>query len=163
MFAQSLYRTCIPAEAGITLPNYVYETPEFQNDRNDEIFWNYNEAVKLCVSRISRFSKVAISAVRKCAQAVTIMYCHNYFPSCDRTQSVYKEQKMCHESCLDLTHMCGKLWEMFVRYYTIEYPGTKKLWRCELQPTRNAGDSPECWYFNGLANSAGNIIINSLI
>jgi hypothetical protein len=145
VFAQSLYKTCIPAEAGITLPNYVYETPEFQNDRNDEIFWNYNEAVKLCVSRISRFSKVAISAVRKCAQAVTIMYCHNYFPSCDRTQSVYKEQKVCHESCLDLTHMCGKLWEMSVRYRTIEHPEEKKLYRCELQPTRNAGDSPECW------------------
>jgi hypothetical protein len=57
--------------------------------------------------------------------------------------------------------MCGKLWEIWENYYTIEYPEAKKLLFGELQPTRNAGDSPECWYFNGLANSAGNIIINS--
>ena len=179
-----MYRTCIPAEAeptlnssscyplvnftrpfcqnhGITFPNYVYGTAYYQNDRNDEINRDYDAAVKIGVSRISRLSNVAISTVRKCAEDVTILYCHHYFPSCDRTQNVYKEQKICHDSCLDLTHMCGKLWEIFVRYYTIKHPGTKKLYRCELQPTRNAGDSPECWYFNGLANSTGNVIINS--
>jgi hypothetical protein len=133
----------------------------YQNDRNDEINRDYDAGAEIGVSRISRLSNVAISSVRKCAQAVTIWYCHFYFPRCDRTQSVYKEQKMCHKSCLDLTHMCGKLLEMFIKYYTIEYTGTKKLYRCELQPTRNAGDSPEWWYFNGVANSTGNIIVNS--
>jgi hypothetical protein len=89
------------------------------------------------------------------------VYCRQYFPSCDRTQSVFKEQKICRESYLELINMGGKLFEIWENYYTIEYPEVKKVLRGELQPTRNAGDSPECWYFNGLANSAGNITINS--
>ena len=184
VIVQSLYRTCIPAEAeptlnssscyplvnftrpfcqnlGITLPNYVYQTPDYQNEKNDEANADFDILEKANASKISRFFKVDISTVRKCGQALPIWYCHLYFPSCDRTQSVFKEQKICRESYLELTHMCGKLWEIWERYYTIEYPEAKKLLLGELQPTRNAGDSPECWYFNGLANSAGNIIINS--
>ncbi|CAB4014749.1 coadhesin-like isoform X2, partial [Paramuricea clavata] len=167
--------TCLPAEAeptlnssscyplvnftlpacenvGITLPNYVYQTPDFQNNRNDRANMDYDTwDVKIGASKISRFLKVDISTVRKCGQAFAILYCHLYFPSCDRTQSVFKEQKICHESCLHLTRMCGELWEMFVKSYTIRHPKAEetKLLRCELQPTRNAGDSPECWYFSG--------------
>ena len=116
--------------------------------------------VKIGAFKISRFLKVDISTVRKCGQAFAILYCHQYFPSCDRTQSVFKEQKMCHESCLHLTRMCGELWEMFVKSYTIRYPEETRLLRCELQPTRNAGDSPECWYFSGDTKSTGNIAHN---
>jgi hypothetical protein len=182
VFAQSLYRTCIPAEAEptlnsssscyplvnfarpfcqnheITLPSYVYDTPYRQNDRNDEGNKDFDEIVKMGLSRISRFSEVDISIVRKCLQAATIWYCRQYFPSCDRTQSVFKEQKICRESCLTLTRTCGKLWGMFVKFHTVRFPDSKKLYQCELQPYRNAGNSPECWYFNGLANSTGNII-----
>ena len=184
MIAQSLYRTCIPAEAeptlnssscyplvnftrpfcqnrGITLPNYVYGTPYHQNKKNDIANSDFDRLGKLDESKISRFIKVDISTFRKCVQTYAIVYCRQYFPSCDRTQSVFKEQKTCRESYLELAHMCGKLWEMLVKAYTIEYPEAKKLLLGELQPTRNAGDSPECWYFNGVANSAGNIIINS--
>jgi hypothetical protein len=146
---------------GITLPNYVYQTPDYQNNRNDEANMDFDRLGKLDALKISHFFKVDISTVRKCAQALPIWYCHLYFASCDRTQSVFKEQNICHESYLDLTHVCGKLWEIFVRYYIIQFPEAKKLLRGELQPTRNAGDSPECWYFNGLANSAGNVIVNS--
>ena len=183
MVAQSLYRTCIPAEAeptlnssscyplvnftrpfcqnhGITLPNYVYQTPDYQNNRNDEANADFDGLGKVGASKISRFFKVDISTVRKCMQALPIWYCHLYFPSFDRTQSVFKEQKICRESYLELAHMCGELWEIWERYYIIEYPEEEKLLRCELQPTRNAGDSPECWYFNGLANSTGNVIVN---
>ncbi|CAB4019965.1 Hypothetical predicted protein [Paramuricea clavata] len=49
--------------------------------------------------------------------------------------------------------MCGKLFEAFLRHYIIKFPEDKKLLSGELQPTRNAGNSPECWYFNELANS----------
>jgi hypothetical protein len=67
------------------------------------------------------------------------------------------EQKICHESCLELIHICHKAWKMFFKYYTIRFPEERKFLLCELQPYRNAGDSPECRYFNGLANSTGNI------
>ncbi len=36
-------------------------------------------------------------------------------------------------------------------------PGMTIGLSCELQQYRIAGDSPECWYINTLANSAGNI------
>ncbi|CAB3998513.1 partial [Paramuricea clavata] len=173
---QDKNRTCIPAEAeptlnssscyplvnftrpfcqnhGITLPNYVFQTPKYQNKRNDRANKYYDVLAKISVSKISRYLKVDINTIRKCLQAYPTGYCRYYFPSCDRTQSVFKEQKLCHESCLELTHICGELWKVFERYYAIRHPGRKKPFRCELQPPRNAGDSPECWYFNGDANS----------
>ena len=185
MLAQSLYRTCIPAEAeptlnssscyplvnftrpfcqnhGITLPKYVFQTPKYQNKRNDRANKDYDVLVKIGASKISSFLKVDINTIRKCIQAYPTGYCRYYFPSCDRTQSVFKEQKLCRESCLELTHICGELWKMFERYYAIRHPGRKKPLRCELQPPRNAGDSPECWYFNGDANSTGNIIMGEV-
>jgi hypothetical protein len=55
------------------------------------------------------------------------------------------------------------LWEVIIKSYIIRKPWEKKLYRWELQPYRNAGDSPECWYFNGLANSAGNIIMGQCV
>ena len=39
-------------------------------------------------------------------------------------------------------------------------PESKKLVHCELQPFRNAGDSPECWY-SDFKESAGNEIMNT--
>ncbi|XP_028409307.1 SCO-spondin-like [Dendronephthya gigantea] len=50
--------------------------------------------------------------------------------------------------------MCEEFWIIFAKAYVIRYPGlmTKKLVRCELQPFRNAGDTPECWYHQ-LTNS----------
>ncbi|CAB4004558.1 coadhesin-like isoform X2 [Paramuricea clavata] len=181
VIVQSLYRyrtnrTCIPAEAeptlkssscyplvnftrpfcqnhGITLPNYVYQTPDYQNNRNNEANADYDAVVKIGASQLNRFFEVDIGTIRKCAQVLPIVYCHLFFPSCDRTQSVFKEQKICRESYLELPHMCGKLFEMFLRYYIIKFPEKKKLYLGELQPTRNAGDSPECWYFNELAKS----------
>ncbi|CAB4033190.1 angiopoietin-1 receptor-like, partial [Paramuricea clavata] len=142
---------------GIALPNYVYQTPDQQNNRNHEANKDDDIIMKLGgPSSISRNLEVDINTVRKCLQAVAIGYCHLNFPSCDRTDSVFKEQKICRESCLELTHMCGELWEMFVRWYAVGHPyhPEKKAFRCELQPSRNAGDSPECWYFNGNASSA---------
>jgi hypothetical protein len=182
MLIQSLYRTCIPAEAepilnssscyplvnfsrpfcknhGITLPNYVYKTPSYQNWKNDEGNKDYDGFLKLGASRISRLFKVDITTVRKCFQLVIIGFCHYVFPSCDRTQSVFKEQKICRESCLEFLHDCHKIGKIFVKYFIIRYPEKAKLYSCELQPYRNAGDSPECWYYNGPTNSTGNIIM----
>ena len=182
MFAQSLYRTCIPAEAeptlnssscyplvnfsrpfcqnhGITLPNYVYKTPSYQNWKNNEGNKDFDGLERLGVLKLSLFFKVEISTVRKCVQFAIIAYCHHMFPSCDRTQSVFKEQKICRESCLEVMHVCHKIWKLFARYITIRSPEKTKLLSCELQPYRNAGDSPECWYYNGPTNSTGNIIM----
>ncbi|CAB3986567.1 partial [Paramuricea clavata] len=98
---------------GIALPNYVYQTPDQQNNRNHEANKDYDVIVKLGgASSISRSVEVDINTVRKCLEAIAIGYCHLNFPSCDRTDSMFKEQKICRESCLELTHMCGELWKM---------------------------------------------------
>ena len=180
MSAQSLYRTCIPAEAeptlnssscyplvnftrpfcqnhGINLPNYVYRTPYDQNRKNYDFNKMNDGLVKLGVLKISSLIDVDINTLRKCVQISAILVCRSSFPSCDRTQSVFKEQTICRESCLESIHVCHKMWEIVERYYTIRYPEKKKLFNCELQPYRNAGHSPECWYFNGFANYIGNM------
>ena len=94
----------------------------------------------------------------KCRQALIIFVCQEQFPSCDRTQSVFSKQKMCRESCLDIIRICSKLYLLVFKYYIIQHPETKKKYHCEIQPYRNAGDSPECSYLTELANVSGNIL-----
>ena len=177
------YRTCIPAEAeptlnssscyplvnftrpfcqnhGIALPNYVYKTPGSQYWRNGEDNKIFDGFEKFGPSKINLYFNVntSIATIRKCGQAVIIFFCHEHFPSCDRTQSIFRKQTLCRESCLDVMRICGKLYQLFFKYYTIQFPETKKKYRCELQPYRNAGDSPECSYLTELANVSGNIV-----
>lgn len=141
---------------GIALPNYVYKTPRHQIRRNKE-FNKLNETLeRLGESKIIRLLKTSTTTWRRCARFFTTLVCRFDFPSCDRTQSVYKEQKPCRESCLDVRHICRKIWEVFAKVTTIRRrkAKTKKLVKCELQPYRNAGDSPECWY-DDFINSTG--------
>ena len=175
-----VYRTCIPAEAeptlnssscyplvnftrpfcqnhGITLPNYVYQTPYYQNKKNYDFNQAYDGLKRLGVSKLSSLFNVDISTTRKCIQLFAIFCCHHRFPSCDGTQGVFKKQTICRESCLELTHICHKISDIFVQYDLIRFPKHKKLYDCELKHRRNAGDSPECWYFNGFANYTGKI------
>ena len=175
------YRTCTPAEAepilkssscyplvhfkrpfcqnhGIVLSNYVYNTPANQDRRNHDINSNYDRVMKMDVIQISSFFKVNVTTVKKCIKALSLLFCHFYFPRCDGTQSVYRRQYICRESCLELTHICGNIWKMLERYFLLQFPKMAKLVNCELQPYRNAGDSPECWYYNEFSNSTGNVL-----
>ena len=143
---------------GITLPSYVYKTPRSQSWKNDEGNKDFDGVERFSSFKISAYFDVDITTVRKCLQITATWFCHQYFPSCDGTQSVFMEQKICRESCLELIHICDKAWKLFFTYYTIRFPEEKKFLLCELQPYRYTGDSPECRYFNGLANSTGDII-----
>ncbi len=143
---------------GIILPSYVYDTPERQINRNREITRDYHIYVMIGASKLSHLFKEDINRVEKCMENILIFYCRYYFPRCDQTQSVFKRQKVCHESCLKLTHICGEMWKLFITTSKTRSPGSKISLSCELQQYRNAGDSPECWYINTLANSTGNII-----
>ncbi len=142
---------------GIILPSYVYNTPERQINRNSEINKDYDYYVMLGASKLSHFFKLDINRFEKCWDNILIFYCRYYFPRCDQTQSVFKRQKICHESCLKLAQICGGLWKLIITTQKIRFPGMTIGLSCELQQYRNAGDSPECWYINTLANSAGNI------
>ena len=171
-------KTCIPAEAepslklsscyplvnftrpfcqnhGITLPSYVYRTPA------DQIWNNYRgnrdiaSVEEIAISRISRFLNMDVATCRKCFQALITCICHDHFPSCDRTQSVFLEQKLCREPCLKAIHICGKIYDLLLKLMATRYPKRKKEFRCRLQPYRNAGDSPECYYYSLRTNSTG--------
>ena len=146
---------------GITLPSYVYGTPEHQINRNSEINKDYDFYVMLGgASKVSHLLHEDINRVKKCIEIALIGYCRYSFPRCDETQSVFKRQKICRESCLKLTHICGKLWKLVITANKIRPMGIE-MNSCELQPYRNAGDSPECWYMNTIANSTGNIILGN--
>ena len=174
-------KTCIPAEAepslkssscyplvnftrpfcqnhGITLPSYVYKTPADQILKNDEGNANVDGFEKVGASRVIRFFNISFANFRKCAQVGVANYCHAYFPSCDRTQNVIVEQKVCRESCLEAINVCGKIYDLLFKYLEKRFPKRKKRYRCELQPYRNAGDSPECHYYSLLTNSTGKTI-----
>ena len=176
------YRTCISAEAepilnssgcyplvnftrpfcenhGVTLSDYIYKTPHKQSYHNDEINKAYDQLVRIGVRKINRMLHLDNETAIKCAHAFVPFICHVYFPSCEGTGNEYKEQKICRETCLDLIRICGwKIWDFVVKAFEIRYsdPESKKLVHCKLQPYRNAGDSPECWY-SDLEDSAGDI------
>ena len=141
---------------GIILPSYVYTTPERQINRNNEINKDYDYYVMFGASKLSHFFKLDINRVKQCVEIVLIFYCRYHFPRCDQTQSVFKRQKICRESCLKLAHICGEIWKLFITTNKVRFPRNNDS--CEPKPYRNAGDSPECWYFNTPANSTGNII-----
>ena len=180
-----MYRTCVPAEAeplvpssgcyplvnfsrpfcqnhGVTLPNYVYLTPSKQIKRNDLANVNYDGYLNWNLAKISVDFNMDILSAKKCVENIIILACHMFFPRCDRTQSVLRKMMVCRESCLELTHSCGQAWNFAETLIKIDYPddiqGYYKMAECEF-PYRNAGDSPECWYFNRHANNTGNICI----
>ncbi|XP_028416142.1 plasminogen-like, partial [Dendronephthya gigantea] len=102
--------------------------------------------------KISLYSKISVTKVRICIPILNIYLCHLFFPSCDRTQSVYKEKAACRETRVNVYHLCDyvSIRETFKKYFSIRWSGAtperKKFILGDLQPVRNAGDSPECWY-----------------
>jgi hypothetical protein len=60
---------------------------------------------------------VDVTTIRKCLEVFIIYLCHDFFPSCDRTQSIFMERKICRESCLKMTRICGKMYDVVSRYY----------------------------------------------
>ena len=145
---------------GVNLPDYIYETPYEQNYNNDEGNKAFDQLFRLGLPKLSRILDTDNSTVFKCAHAWVPFICHVYFPSCEGTKSEYKDQKICRETCFNLIRICGwKIWDFVVKFVTNNNPGDSELEKfvhCKIQPFRNAGDSPECWY-SDLEDSAGNI------
>ena len=142
------------------MSDYIHKTPHKQSYHNDEGNKAFDLVVRLGISKIIRFLNAENGTVMKCAHAFVKFICHVDFPSCEGTNSEYKEQKICRETCLVLIRICGwKIWNFVVKNITNnnpEDPEIEKFIRCKIQPFRNAGDSQECWYCD-LEESAGNI------
>ena len=135
-----------------------------QKERNHEANIDYNGYKKLkrtiLYDELMHFYKINNATMENCIPALIIWFCRFYFPRCDRTKSVFQEQKICRETCLQASHVCHKFLTNILKFYRIQNPNKRKFISCELQAYRNAGDSPECWYSTELANFTGNITIN---
>ena len=140
---------------GITLPSYVYKTPADQISNNYDGNGDADSFERLGALKTSHYLNTDVARVRKCVQALLMIYCHGYFPRCDRTRSVAMEQKVCREPCLEMIHICGKMYDVLFKYWIMADPDKKKEYSCQLQPYRNAGDSPECYYYSLRTNSTG--------
>ena len=172
MFLFFHFRTCISAEAepllkssgcyplvnftrpfcqnhGVTLSDYTYQTPYKQWWYNSDAIKSFDQIVRLGLPKISEFLQVDNETAIKCMNAFVPFICHYHFPSCEGTKSEYKKQAICRETCLNLIHICGKkIWDVIAKRYILQHrvPEARKRVHCELQPYRNAGVSPECWY-----------------
>ena len=141
------------------MSDYIYKTSVKQGYRNDDSNKLYDQLVRLGVRKINRIFHVDNETAMKCVYAFVPIMCHVYFPSCEGTKSEYKEQKICRETCLDLIRICGwKIWNFVVKLFINFNPDPERenFIRCKIQPFRNAGDSPECWY-SDLEDSTGYI------
>ena len=145
---------------GVTLPKYVYMPPHNQTVANYYSNKDQDAIVTIGMRRISSYFHLDVATVKWCHRVFVLIRCHFFFPSCDRTQNVYERQKICRETCLTARQTCYKLWNTFRIAVELKHPGLKikEFFQCELQPYRNAGDSPECWY-NDCTKSTGNIYV----
>ena len=143
---------------GIDLPSYVYREPKEQIYRNYYANKYYDMGVEFDESKISKYYKMDVASIRQCRLAYVPMVCHYYFPACDRTRSVFRKKIICRETCLEFMALCDKILKDVAAYYTLRFkdPLHKKFVKCQLQPYRNAGDSPECWYYDIKENLKGN-------
>ena len=162
------FRTCIPAEPepaipsssccplvnlsrpvcenqGVRLDKFVYQTPDYQIRKNDEGNKIIDILKNLGEKRASHYLGVDISTLRKCKKVLFQLYCHYSYPTCDRTLGVPRKQQICRETCLEALQTCSVL-SILARNVEIHFPNHKKFSNCELQPPRNAGEAPECWY-----------------
>ena len=92
-------------------------------------------------SNLSRFL-----ITKKCEKAIDIVYCHHYFPRCDGTGDKYKAQTLCKETCQYFTNACNQELKI-LRAVPLGGSGLNII-DCAKFSLRNAGKSPECYYFD---------------
>lgn len=128
---------------GIKLDKYVFMS------RVDQM--KYNE-------KVTQFDKQSKSYLlsyiisKACRKAVEIVYCHHYFPACDTTGDVLKPQKLCKETCEFFKKTCSLELSIARSFINGNYPD---IIDCAEFSERNAGVSPECYYFDGMIDKRG--------
>jgi hypothetical protein len=160
-----LFSSCIPAEEEPVLTNTSYCQPLIKLDKpfcehygfkldkyvnvsvGDQQYWNdrlwklQEQYDQIFVKRQNR------SISPKCIDQFWFAGCHYTFPGCERSTSVFKPKKFCKVSCLHFTNECSMFATVLKDIYLSGNPGRKFLFSCLKRPSRNAGDSPECVYY----------------
>ena len=124
---------------GVNMETYVFKTFEDQQDASAE--FNDTQTVLEQIKPIyDAFNKSKI-----CLDVAITVFCHYKFPPCDRTGSTIQERKPCKATCDYFMKTCMKVVKVFQQLQH-EYIN------CSIFPIREAGSSPECWYYNGRLN-----------
>ncbi len=89
-----------------------------------------------------------LSTSPECIDQARFIGCYLYFPGCDRTTSVFWPRRFCKELCHYFEKECRTFLEALKDIFLPMYPTKEALLNCLEKPSRNAGDSPECVYYN---------------
>ena len=124
---------------GVNLETYVFKT--FEDQQVASAGLNDTQTLFEQLKPIyDAFNKSKI-----CLDVAITAYCHYKFPPCDRTGSTIQERKPCKATCDYLMKTCMKV-AGAIQQFKHEYIN------CSILPIREAGSSPECWYYNGRLN-----------
>ncbi len=127
---------------GFKVDKYVNEPTNAQQHWNDEL-WKTQELYYELLGKVQD-----LSTSPECLDQARFLGCYYSFPGCDRTTSVFRPKKFCKETCLNFGKECRKFLEAVKDIYSVMRPTTLALFNCLEKPSRNAGDSPECMYYN---------------
>ena len=156
------------AKYGVKLDSKVFKTIVEQHEAYEKLIY-FQLAVEE-LPPLPIFDSFEIS--EKCLNAVRTVYCHHYFPVCDQTGHQMKEQKLCKATCDYFKKTCEKevkLAELInnimqtdfsqkspipLEYHHLlnaaqKWPRVWEIIDCTTLPKREAGTSPECWYYEG--------------
>jgi hypothetical protein len=159
------FSPCIPANEEPVLNNTKYCHPLIKLDNpfcqhygfkldkyvnvstNLQQYWN--DRMWISQKRYYQFTREGgnYSTSPECMHYARFLACYYMFPSCDRTVAEYRPMKICKKSCLNFYNVCGKFGNNVKEVYLPGNPEYEDLFNCLEQPSRNAGDSPECLYY----------------
>jgi hypothetical protein len=127
---------------GFKLDKYVNVSVDTQQSWNN-VLWEKQEQYDQIL-----FKGKNMSASPKCMEQVRFIGCYYTFPGCDRSTSVFRPKKFCKESCLHFTNDCSTFSKAWKEILLSSFPEKAALFSCLEKPSRNAGDSPECVYYD---------------
>ena len=148
----SVKTSCVPLQynsycsnKGILLDNFVFVKSDIQQENDKKL--------NRLQSNLDKFRALGFSLPEKCEKATNIVSCHHFYPRCDSTGDLYKAQRLCKETCQYFTYACShglamlNLLPAASRYDDII--------KCSNFLSRDAGQSPECYYFDERVNGKG--------
>ena len=129
---------------GFKLDKYVKVSVDDQQVLNNQL-WGMQE-------QFNQIKGGNISTSHECTDQLRFPGCYYAFAGCDRSTSVLKPKKICKESCLHFTKECSafvKMWnDVFGPALLGGDPSVAAVFNCVEKPSRNAGDTPECIYYD---------------
>ena len=124
----------------IRLDKYVNVDVYSQQSMNDRL-WSLQKQYEFV------YPKESIS--KECIHNFKFFACNIMFPGCDRSTSEFKLKKFCKQSCIHFIKECSKFarfWK-YVASTTDSVAALMTVFNYSVNPSRNAGDSPECLYY----------------